>query len=224
MNDITIIYLTASLIPEKFAEYQRSLLKSYNLPIISVSRKPLDFGLNLIDTEPKRISNIYFQMLRAAKLATTEFVAVAEDDVLYPEEHFTLRTDKDTFTYNQNRYVLFTWGVPTYSWKPRRSNATLIAPRELLIESLEERFAKWPDGTPDNRTGELGRGMIERNLGITERKSADVYTTVSVVQLNHAMSSEKYQVNQRKRMGYLRAYSIPVWGEAKDVVKKFYDN
>jgi hypothetical protein len=209
MNDITIIYLTASLIPEKFAEYQRSLLKSYNLPIISVSRKPLDFGLNLIDTEPKRISNIYFQMLRAAKLATTEFVAVAEDDVLYPEEHFTLRTDKDTFTYNQNRYVLFTWGVPTYSWKPRRSNATLIAPRELLIESLEERFAK---------------GMIERNLGITERKSADVYTTVSVVQLNHAMSSEKYQVNQRKRMGYLRAYSIPVWGEAKDVVKKFYDN
>lgn len=220
--DKTVIYLTASQIPDSFAEYARGVLREAigDMPIISVSRKPLDFGINILDTEPKSLSNIYWQMLQAAKRATTKYIAIAEDDTLYHKYHFDLEPEEDTFYYDQNRFALFTWGEPMYHWRNRKSNCSLIAPRELLIEALEERFAKWPNGTPDNITGELGRGMVERNLVITRRKSKEVFSKVSLIQINHEYGSEERQKTHRKSYGPIRAYDIPHWGKASELRKK----
>ena len=105
MNDITIIYITASEVPEKWAEFQRKKLIEVSgaAPIISVSRKPLDFGFNIIDNGKRCTDNIYRQMLRAIKISKTKYIAVAEDDVLYPPDHFTFyRPADDTFGYNKN--------------------------------------------------------------------------------------------------------------------------
>ncbi len=222
--DLTIIFLTASEVKESFAIKQREILRKAagNFPIISVSRKPLDLGMNLIDDGERSTSNIYRQLLRAAKIATTPYIAVAEDDVLYHEEHFTFyRPQMDTFAYNQNRFALFTWGEPIFSWRNRKSNATLIAPRELLVEALEERFAKWPNGTPDNITGEVGRGRVERNMGITERKSEEKFSEISVIQFNHDNASEDRQIRRRKSLGQIKAYDIYYWGKANEIIKLY---
>lgn len=222
MEEITIIYITASELPKHFAEYARSILKQAigNASIISVSREPLDFGTNILDTEPKSLSNIYRQILKAAKLATTPFVAIAEDDCLYHQDHFKFRPSPDEFIYDQNRFALFTW-QPIYSWRNRKSNCSLIAPTKLLIEALEERFDKWPQGTPDNITGEVGRPMVEKNLGITLRKSKEVFGEVSIIQFNHENASEERQVNHRKKLGQIKAYDIFYWGHARDLVKNY---
>lgn len=228
MADLTIIYLTANLLPAKFASYQRGILleAAGDYPIISVSRKPMEFGyMSLLDAEPKSLSNIYFQMLKAARYTETEFVAVAEDDCFYHTDHFKFHRPKpDTFAYDQNRLALFTWGKPTYHWRNRKSNCSLIAPTKLLIESLEERFTKWPNGTPEDRTGELGRQMVEDNLRITRRKSKEVFCDIAIIQFNHDFGSEERQRNHKKSMGPLRAYDIPYWGKAKDVVSLFYEH
>lgn len=226
MQDLTIIYLTASEIPLAFAAGQRALLEEAvgDTPIISVSREPLDFGTNLLDEEPRSLSNIYRQVLRAAKLATTPYVAIAEDDCFYHAEHFGMRPSHDrVFLYDQNRFALFTWGEPIYSFRDRRSNSTLIAPREYLIEALEERFARWPDGTPDKITGEVGRGMVERNLGITVRDVEERFGEVSVIQFNHAGASEDRQRSQRKKLGQIKCYDLFHWGHARDLVKLYAD-
>lgn len=223
-KDLTIIYLTASQLPLPFAQYQRKVLLEAigDSSLISVSREPLDFGINLLDKEPKSLSNIYWQMLQAAKLATTPFVAVAEDDCFYHENHFNFyRPAEDIFAYDQNRFALFTWGEPIYSWRNRKSNCSLIAPRQLLIEALEERFAAWPDGTPDNITGEVGRGMVERNLKITERKSVEVFAEVSVIQFNHDDASEDRQRKHIKRLGQIKAYDLFHWGPASTLIKYY---
>src|SRR3990167_3717549 len=51
MGDLTVVFITASEIRERFAEYQRRVLReaAKGYPIISVSRKPLDFGTNILD-------------------------------------------------------------------------------------------------------------------------------------------------------------------------------
>ncbi|OGY30880.1 MAG: hypothetical protein A3C02_03450 [Candidatus Andersenbacteria bacterium RIFCSPHIGHO2_02_FULL_45_11] len=224
MEDLTVLYLTASEIKESFAVYQRTILLEAigNYPLISVSRKPLDFGTNIIDDGKRSLSNIYRQMLRAAKMATTEFVATAEDDCLYHSNHFTFfRPKPDEFAYDQNRFALFTWGEPIYSWRNRKSNCSLIAPRKLLIEALEERFAAWPNGTPDTITGEVGRGMVERNLNITVRKSVEMFAEVSIIQFNHDNASEDRQVRHRKKLGQIKAYDLYYWGHAKNLRKKY---
>jgi hypothetical protein len=223
-KDLTVIYLTASALPEKFASFVRTNLlhAAGSYPIISVSRKPLNLGTNILDDGERSTSNIYRQMLRAAKLATTPFVAIAEDDCLYHENHFTFyRPPLDTFCYDQNRFALFTWGEPTYSWRNRKSNASLIAPRELLIEALEERFAKYPNGTPDNITGEVGRGRVERNMGITVRKSEEKFAEVSIIQFNHDNASEKYQRKHRKTLGQIKCYDLYYWRKAEDLIKHY---
>lgn len=223
MPDLTILYLTASLIPKTFAEFQRKILveAAGEYPIISISREPLDFGIkNILQIGPKCLDTIYREMLRGAKEADTPYVAVAEDDTLYPKEHFRFfRPEMDTFAYNQNRLALFTWGVPTYSWRSRKTNATLIAPRALLIEALEERFAKYPNPIPENIVGELGRAMVERNLKVTLRKSIEVYSNLSVIQINHDAGSDDRVKRHKKRMGPIKAYDIPFWGKAEELIK-----
>ena len=223
MADLTILFITASEMPEEWEKYHRSVLEEAagEFPIISVSRKPLDLGLNLLDTEPKSLSNIYRQMLRAAKLATTPYVAMAESDTLYHKDHFRFYRPKDEFAYDQNRFALFTWGKPVFHWRNRLSNCSLIAPRDLLIEALEERFQKYPGGTPHALTGELGRKRLDSQLGLTERKCTEVFANVSLIQINHENASEERQKNRRKSYGPIRAYDIPHWGKAKDLIKKY---
>lgn len=227
MEDLTIIFITASEIKKEFAAYQWETLKraAGSFPIIRVTRDQQescgDFGVSAIiyDNEPKGISNIYRQMLRAAKEAKTPYVAIAEDDTLYQADHFTFcRPPLDTFAYNQSRWALFTW-LPIYNWRYRKSNSTLIAPRELLIEALEERFAKYPEGTPVESTGEVGRDRVEKRLGLTVRKSVEVYSTIPVIQFNHDNGTEERQVSHRKRMGPLRALDIPYWGPSEKLVE-----
>ena len=150
MNDVTIIYYSANTISDEF--YQKTkgaLLKAAgNIPIISVSHKPMDLGKNICvgDIGASNI-NIYKQLLIGAKEATTEYIATAEDDTLYSESHYAHRPSEGMFGYNMNKWSLFTWSdPPIFSNRGRMTLNALIAPRKLLIEALEERFAKYPRG------------------------------------------------------------------------------
>ncbi len=225
-DPMTIIFLTVNKVPEGWREYHKKVLLEAigNFPLITVSKKPMPDmpGLNILQTEPESSSNIYYQMLKAVKLATTPYVAIAEDDVLYCREHFiSFRPPMDTFAYNMTRWSLFTFDEPTYSYRQRIGNFSLIAPRELMIEALEERFAKYPNGTPDDRTGELGKARIEKALKLTPRKMVEFWTTIPIVQFSHDFGTEKIQQTHRKRRGMLRAWDIPKWGRSDELVKKF---
>ena len=172
MSDITIIMLTANKLPKGWVAFHKEKLleAAGDSQIITMSREPMNWGINVLQDQDYGISNIYRQLLRGAKLATTPYIAVAEDDTLYPYEHFhSFRPPKDTFAYNQNKFGLFRWSrIPTYFWKDRIKNSTLVAPRGLVIEALEERFAKYPNGTPQGYTGEMIRNTFKRLLTIME--------------------------------------------------------
>lgn len=221
MVDLTILYITANRVPEEWAERQyNNVLAAANsrYPILTISRKP---GGDIHDTAPISYENIYRCMLAGAKLADTQYIAVAEDDVLYTEEHFKFfRPDMDTFGYNQHRFALMTWD-PMYSWRNRKSNCSLIAPRKLTIAALEERFSKYPDGIPAKWCGELGRSRVDKWLGVTVRKSKEVFSKTAIIQFNHIYASDDRQRRKRKAHGPLRAYDIPHWGRADKLAELF---
>lgn len=230
-KNITAIFLTNNEVPENWMKYHNQVLLEAleGAPIIIMSRKPMVIGSNsicVLQDKPKSLSNIYWQLLRACKVATTDYIAVVEDDTLYPKEHFRQRPDPTKIGYNMNHWSLFTWITPhhpkpTYSWRNRRGNYTMLSYRKLVIEALEERFAKYPNGTPDRITGEIGRAMVERNMGIALRDVHEFETTVSIINFNHANASDDLQQRQRKSMGEIRCYDVPFWGKASDLVLKF---
>ena len=100
MNDLTIIYYTANLVPDSFfKKTSEALLKAAGeVPIISVSHKPIELGKNICVGEiGQSVLNIYKQVLIGCKEATTKYVAMAEDDTLYPPDHFEYRPPEGRF-------------------------------------------------------------------------------------------------------------------------------
>jgi hypothetical protein len=180
--------------------------------------------------------NIYRQMLVGAKAAKTKYVALAEDDILYSYEHFhSFLPRDDIFLYDMNKLSLFTWTKPPlYSFRHNRQVVNqLIAPRQLLIEALEERFARFNElisqGHQEERIiknwGDFGRYEDDRHLGVTVRKTENFMCTCPSIVFTHELAFG-YQFNhgKRKRLGDLRIIEIPYWGKAEDVLKLYYQD
>ena len=221
-NDLTVLYLTANLLPDRWVEFQqKTLLEAIEgFPVISVARKSgLARGDLITDDGEKSHLNMYKQMLRAAKQATTPYIAPAEDDALYHRTHFTdFRPPLDAFAYDMNRWRLFTWQEdPWYNWTNRVSNCAGILPRELFIEAWEERLAKFPgDSMPIHRVSEVGRNNQEEWMGVTLRKRADFFAEFPIIHLNHLSGTDSTET--RKAMGPIRAIEIPYWHKAQGIV------
>jgi hypothetical protein len=216
MNDLTVLFLTVNKVPEGWAKYHRQVLEEAigDTQIITISKKPLDWGINLIQEAEPSVNNIYRQILRGCNASKTSYIAIAEDDTLYHKSHFEFRPPLDSYAFNSHRWGLFTWGKPTYYWKDRISNACMIAPRQLVIDSLNERFAKYPD----TQVGELGK---EKGMNIDRRKSITFYSEVGVIFLSHKNSLDPTEQHKSKKMGEVQAYDIPYWGKAEDIRGKW---
>ena len=187
MTDLTILFYTANHISDYFMNNVIKQLHSAvgNTRIISISHKPMNLGKNICVGDIGRSAyNIYKQILIGAKEAKTEYVATAEDDVLYPEKHFMYRPTENTLAYDTNKWSIFTWyKPPVFSIREgRRTMTSLIAPRKELIRTLEERYAKYPifEKIPENiykyYWGEPGR--FEDHLGISRVNTEKYFSTV----------------------------------------------
>lgn len=146
MNDMTVIYYSSSREKPEFAEeVRRRLLESIgDLPLISVTQKPLDFGTNICvgDVGISNI-NVYRQLQIGTMAAKTPFVAMAETDCLYPKEHFQFRPPKKDMVFrNTNLWILY-----LKHRKYRRKHYSLcnqIAGRDFLIAATEKCFEGKP--------------------------------------------------------------------------------
>lgn len=232
--DLSIIYYTANFAHQAFVERtQAQLLRAIDqdYPIISVSQKPMDFGKNICLGDIGRSHlNIYRQILRGAKEATTKYVAMAEDDILYSYEHFHTQLPQDgKFLYDMSKVSLFTWTKPPmFSFRTKRRVINqLIAPRELLIEALEERFARveklMADGMPEERIikywGDIGR--YEGILGVTVRDVEEFYCSCPSIVFSHEEAFGYLSQGKRKRLGDIKIIELADWGRAEDVLKVY---
>jgi hypothetical protein len=218
-SDLTAVYYTANVIPERFSQEVRAHLVHAigDAPIVSVSHKPISLGENIVVDLPRHHLSIYRQALIGAKAARTKYIALCEDDVLYSPEHFKHRAQPGTFAYNLGHWGLYTWEKESvFSWKGRRNLCNLICERDLFIEAMEERFAKHPDGNVD-----LGLwaepGKYERQLGVTVRETEEFWTNPPNVVFSHETALAFGNLGKRKRLGELRATEIPYWGRATKI-------
>jgi len=113
---------------------------------------------------------------------------------------------------------VFTWIPEIYSLRWRVSNCSLIAPREALIDALEERFTK---KFHHKLWGEVGRNKLEVQMGVTLRKLVEFRSEVPIVHLSHPNGSEDRQKRKWKRLAEIKAYDIPYWGKAEEIIKNY---
>lgn len=225
MNDLTVIYTTANEIDEFFAHNVRERLLDAvrGTPIISVSKRPVEMGHNLVFYTPRSHVNIYRECLAGVKLAKTKYIAIAEDDTLYTQKHFEYRPKRSgVFAYNVSCWSIYSWSKPPiFSYTGRRNHNVLICERDAYIEAMEERFAKYTDDRNINNAIWAEPGKYESQLGVTVRETELFYTDPANIMFSHPNGLSHGTLGTRKRLAPIRAIEIPYWGTAEQVMKLY---
>lgn len=200
--------------------------------MIAISAKPMEHAQSrpatacLIQEGPFCAWNVYRQLLRGASMVETKYVAVAEDDTLYPARHFSdFRPKDDEVCYDLSRWSVFSWvKKPFFSAIRRHGNFTMIGPRKLVIDALEEREEKYPNGS--DYAGEIGRPDVERKLGVRRNKMVEWYCLDQCVNLCHPEGLSPTYVNTKgleRKPGEIKAIEVPYWGRAADIAAIYND-
>lgn len=221
MSDITLLYYTANRIHDFFAENIRNHLLGFGLPIVSISQKAIDFGCNIcVGDIGISVYNIYRQILIGARMVETDFIICCEDDCLYNEEHFSIRPKENAFYYNTHKWTVH----PTVFTHLIRSGMCMcIVSRDLLIETLEVRFKKYPIASECLRPGiqkYFGEpGRFEHRLKLPKVQIRRIETVTPTLTFSH-----KHSMGGRRKI--VKKYPIekrlPFWGKAKDIWKQYY--
>ena len=134
-----IIYYSHGMWEPIGSAVREQLLKA-NLPIVSCSLQPLDFGENVVLNLEPSILTMFKQILAALKASKADTIFFCEHDVLYHPSHFEFELpSRDKFYYNVN---VWRWYYPTMravTWNTVRSLSGMCCDRELAIKHYEER-------------------------------------------------------------------------------------
>lgn len=247
MTDLTVIYYTANRIPVRFQvavmeELRRSLSVYGRVPIVALAHWHQDVThavdatlrpdvMVWVRVEQTSIAQVYRNILQGCELAQTEYVAFCEDDTLYVPEHFAYRpADADTFAYNERRVVLTRELAANrrrreafYYFRPRTQMAMGLCRRTLMIETLRERFAKYPnpplDTTVAKKAGWGEPGRYEKNLGLPPRRlERRAWTERPNVTFNHGGLMGRRRVNPDDA----RFTTVEPWGDANALWERIH--
>src|SRR6266404_6192987 len=153
MNEATVIYYTSNREKPDFEiRVRENLLKTCgNLPIISVSHKPIDLGKNIcVGDVGVSGFNMFRQVQIACEAATTPFVISAEADCLYPPDYFKFVPPSLDVPYrDSNLYVMPDHrnylkvplnGIPKKRIFPRNVGARMMFSTKLNTGRAKTRF------------------------------------------------------------------------------------
>lgn len=229
MNDLSIVYYTANTIPESTGQKVRDYLLKVTeskIPIISVSQKPIDFGKNICVGQIGRSKyNCYKQILAGVREVKTKYIACAEDDTLYSQDHFKYRPkDDDIFSYDANMW----FAEENYYWRwedyYRRSGMWgCIARTDTLLNNLTTRYSLYPaDPFPSKYLfwGEPGThdqlfGM-QNKFGLFDSEYPNV-----VFRYRESMGGNKYGHRERRRPEN-RSFNIGPFGGINKLWKSYW--
>jgi hypothetical protein len=214
-QDTTIIYYTSNKEDPEFEKrVQESLLKNCgDLPIISVSHKPIDLGKNIcVGDVGVSGFNMFRQVEIACEIATTPFVISAEADCLYPPDYFEFRPPSlDACYRNSNLYVMPDHKDFFY-YKEEGATHSQIVGREFYLSTLKKLFEGAPQWSPE-----------EKNFPKERLRKTDVFQEI------HHWRTENpvFQIKTHRGMRYYThsdrtpISELPYWGSGKKI-REYY--
>lgn len=137
------IYYTDNMLDPKIERVCRDTLRSnFHGDIISVSLKPIDFGMNCVVYGLRGYKTMIKQILVGLTQSMGDYVFFTEHDVLYSKSHFDFKPPRDdVFYYNSNVYR-WMYGSDTAIMHDRMLPlSSLCVNREFAREHYSRRMA-----------------------------------------------------------------------------------
>lgn len=210
-NDVTIIYYTSNREnPEFEKRVQENLLKVCgNLPIISVSHKPIDLGENIcVGDVGVSGFNMFRQVQIACKAANTPFIISAEADCLYPPDYFEFIPPEIDVCYRDSNLYVMPDARDYFFHKEEGATHAQIVGREYYLETLEKLFKDAPEWCVE-----------EKNFPKERMRQEDVFTHIEYWKSENPV----FQIKTHKGMRYYTHSNrtpipdLPYWGSGKRI-------
>ncbi|RJR26977.1 glycosyltransferase family 2 protein [candidate division WWE3 bacterium] len=221
-----IIYYTDNKLKLKIArEVQnqlRVISKNLNIPIISVSLKPMShFGNKNIWLKHLKRSHLamFKQILAALENSTADIIFFCEHDVLYHPSHFDfIPPTKDKFYYNQNFWKLRVEDGHAVHFDANQVNGMCVY-RELALKEYRERVAIVEKNGYDRNMG-FEPGTHDGRFGVWK-------SPLPIIDIRHTsnMTKNRWSQDEFRNKDSCRGWvetddEIPGWGKTKDLIKK----
>jgi hypothetical protein len=204
MVDTTVIYYTHNLEDVTFEQRVRETLQESmgDLPLITVSQKPIDFGHNIcVGKIGASAMNILRQIQIGAKATNTKYVSLVEADCLFPPEFFQFRPLRDDTWYNPG-YAFIIWWPTSVFWRKHFRELIGAVNREHLlfvVDKLLKDPPRWIDVEMKKYTR---RGHIPLTIPVVTIKTKD--------QMRDKSPHAKWFLTE-----------LPMWGTGNDLWSKY---
>jgi len=221
---LTIVYYSSSRERPEFEKKIIDRLKEScgDLPIISVTQKPLDLGKNIsVGDVGLSYLNEWRQILIGAKEAQTPFIIFAESDFLYPTEYFKFVPPKKGLWRYDNIWVVFKDTQIAGSFRRKSySEGAQIWDKESLIATYEKYLGdkpQWADRRDflPNKNGEDDSWIIH-DMPFDFFEGATPCVTFKT---GEGMRARTNVFN--KGFSDNRKMSLPYWGNVDDLRAKY---
>lgn len=141
MNDVTILYYTASREDEQFESRIRDniIKNSHGLPIVSVSQKPIDFGENIcVGVQDHSYYTEFRQIQIGLREIKTKWVLTAESDVLCPPEYYSFIPSGDWSYWRYSPvYVNFMRSKPRVFYLKGLSDGLQLLDKDIWLKTID---------------------------------------------------------------------------------------
>lgn len=212
----TIIYYSSGREDEILeAKVQENILKHCgDIPIISVTQFPMDFGENIcIGDQGASGYNMFRQVQIALMEAKTEFVISTEADCLYPPDYFEFTPERNDVCYRNSNLYVMPDKRSFYFHKEEGATHAQIVGREFYLDRLNTLFKGAPQWSVE-----------EKNFPKERHKKEDIFDTIEYYKTENPV----VQIKTHKGMRYYTnsdrtpIYNIPFWGDGKLFRAKYY--
>lgn len=211
----TIIYYTSNREDPTFEKrVQENLLEVCgNLPIISVSHKPINLGTNICVGDVGASGfNMFRQVQIACQAATGDFVISAEADCLYPPDYFEFRPPQLDVPYRNSNLYVMPDHRDYFFYKKEGATHSQIVGREFYLKTLKKLF----EGAPM-------WSLEEKNFPKERHRKSDIFDKIMYWKTEYPV----FQIKTHRSMRYYThsdrtpIHELPYWGSGKKI-RSFY--
>lgn len=223
--DTTILYLTDNCLDPQIDRLVRATLlrQAADIPIISVSQQPIEFGQNIcVGPIGRSWTSIFKQVLAGLAEVKTRFVSIAEHDCLYTNEHLSfIPPQADCFWVNKNCWLVQHGGnhpelTGMYSyWHKRSAMSQVVVARELFREYTELQVKLIAANQEAKRVADSGSSeQLQRYIGLIQGYRTRFFATVKPnLDIRHGGNFTG------PKRGKRRCYELPYWGKWEEVLR-----
>lgn len=214
----TIVYYSSGHEDENFEKNITDdlLSKIEDLPLISVTQKPMKLGKNIcVGDVGMSYINIMRQYMIGIAEAKTKYIITAESDFLYDQDYFHFVPEHDGIYRHSNVWILHTFLKDDGFGKKGISEGAQICDRETLLKRLEvylKCLPKWFDGNYDFDTLRM-KPPFHRYPITTFR------TRFSCLSIKTGRGMRRYTA---LLPNIPKVQELPYWGTEEEVRRKLY--